>query len=229
MKDIIGLMGAMEGEIAPLAARMEQKEAVLLGGITFTCGMLGGKKTVLCCAGMGKAQAAAATQLLCTYFGATAIVFSGIAGNMTDKIGIGDICLGGTVVYHDGEPRMFAETYPHLQEFHSDARLLVAAAAACAAAGVKHITGKIATGDQFVGDRATKEAIAAKCAPDCVEMEGAAVAHIAAKNGVPFVILRAMSDNSDESAYETLVVKQFDAAEYCRTAAKISAALIAAL
>ena len=137
MKDIIGLMGAMEGEIAPLAARMEQKEAVLLGGIPFTCGMLGGKKTVLCCAGMGKAQAAAATQLLCTHFGATAIVFSGIAGNMTDKIGIGDICLGGTVVYHDGEPRMFAETYPHLQEFHSDARLLAAAAAACAASGVK--------------------------------------------------------------------------------------------
>ena len=48
--------------------------------------------------GMGKAQAAAATQLLCTHFGATAIVFSGIAGNMTDKIGVGDVCLGGTLV-----------------------------------------------------------------------------------------------------------------------------------
>ena len=56
-----------------------------------------------------------------------------------------------------------------------------------------------------------------------------AVAHIAAKNGVPFVILRAMSDNADENAYETLVVKNFDVSEYCRTAAKISAALIAAL
>lgn len=54
---------------------------------------------------------------------------------MTDKIGVGDVCLGGTVVYHDGEPRMFAETYPHLREFHSDARLLAAAASACEAAG----------------------------------------------------------------------------------------------
>ena len=227
--DIIGLMGAMEDEIAPLAACMVAKESTSLGGIRFTSGLLGGKKVVLCCAGMGKAQAAAATQLLCTHFGATAIVFSGIAGNMTDKIGVGDVCLGGTLVYHDGEPRMFAETYPHQQEFHSDARLLAAAASACEAAGVKHIVGKIATGDRCVGDKATKEAIAAKCAPDCVEMEGAAVAHIAAKNNVPFVILRAMSDNADESAYETLVVKQFDVGEYCRTAAKISAALIAAL
>ena len=229
MDNIIGLMGAMEDEIAPLAACMEAKENITLGGITFTSGLLGGKKTVLCCAGVGKAQAAAATQLLCTHFGATAIVFSGIAGNMTDKIGVGDVCLGGTVVYHDGEPRMFAETYPHLREFHSDARLLAAAASACEAAGVKHIVGKIATGDQFVGDGATKKAIAVKCAPDCVEMEGAAVAHIAAKNGVPFVILRAMSDNADENAYETRVVKDFDVSEYCRTAAKISAALIAAL
>ena len=99
MDNIIGLMGAMEDEIAPLAACMEAKENIPLGGITFTSGLLGGKKTVLCCAGVGKAQAAAATQLLCTHFGATAIVFSGIAGNMTDKIGVGDVCLGGTVVY----------------------------------------------------------------------------------------------------------------------------------
>ena len=84
--DIIGLMGAMEDEIAPLAACMVAKESTSLGGIRFTSGLLGGKKVVLCCAGMGKAQAAAATQLLCTHFGATAIVFSGIAGNMTSKI-----------------------------------------------------------------------------------------------------------------------------------------------
>lgn len=227
--DIIGLMGAMEDEIAPLAAHMQQRQETRLGGIRFISGLLCGKRVVLCCAGMGKAQAAAATQLLCTHFGANAIVFSGIAGNLSDKIGIGDICLGATVVYHDGEPRMFAKTYPHLQEFHSDARLLAAAATACEAAGVKHIAGKIATGDQFVGDKVSKQAIAAKCAPDCVEMEGAAVAHIAAKNDVPFVILRAMSDNADETAYETLVVKQFDIGAYCRTAAAISEALIAAL
>ena len=60
-------------------------------------------------------------------------------------------------------------------------------------------------------------------------MEGAAVAHIAAKNGVPFVILRAMSDNADEEGFEKLVGKPFDISDYCRTAAKISRSLIARL
>ena len=78
----------------------------------------------------------------------------------------------------------------------------------------------------FVGDSETKAAIEAKCAPDCVEMEGAAVSQIAAKNGVPCVILRAMSDNADESGYEVLVVKQFSITEYVKTATEIVARMI---
>ncbi len=229
MEKIIGLMGAMEDEIAPLYEKMAGRRETALGGITFYEGALAGKQVVLCCAGVGKAQAAAAAQLLCTSFGAGAILFSGIAGNMSSRIGIGDVVIGSTLVYHDGEPRMFAETAPFLQEYRADPALIEAARAACEAAGVRHIVGKIATGDQFVGDAATKAAIAAKCAPDCVEMEGAAVAHIAAKNGVPFVVLRAMSDNADEAAFEELVVKQFDITAYCATAARISEALIASL
>ncbi len=96
-------------------------------------------------------------------------------------------------------------------------------------AGVKALVGKIATGDLFVGDSATKAAIEAKCAPDCVEMEGAAVSQIAAKNGVPCVILRAMSDNADEDGHEVLVVKKFSIAAYVATATQIVAAMVEAL
>ena len=106
---------------------------------------------------------------------------------------------------------------------------IAAAEAACKAAGVKALTGKIATGDLFVGDNETKAAIEAKCAPDCVEMEGAAVSQIAAKNGVPCVILRAMSDNADEDGHEVLVVKKFSIAEYVATATKIVAAMVESL
>ena len=226
MEKIIGLMGAMPDEIAPLAARMEDRTEETVGGVTFTSGRLSGKKVVLCCAGMGKAQAAAAVQLLATYFHVSAVVFSGIAGNMSGRVGLGDIIVGDVVVYHDGEPRMFAETYPHLQMFRCDARMIAAALDACDACGVKAEPGTIATGDCFVGDSATKQAIEDKCAPDCVEMEGAAVAHISAKNDLPCVILRAMSDYADEKGFEELVVKQFDVGEYCETAARVSAALI---
>ena len=93
----------------------------------------------------------------------------------------------------------------------------------------KALAGKIATGDMFVGDSATKAAIEAKCAPDCVEMEGAAVSQIAAKNDVPCVILRAMSDNADEDGHEVLVVKKFSITEYVATATKIVAAMVESL
>ena len=101
-----------------------------------------------------------------------------------------------------------------------------AAMAACEETGVKAIAGKIATGDQFVGDSATKAAIAARVNPDCVEMEGAAVAQIAAKNNVPCVVLRAMSDNADEAGHEVLVVKKFSISEYVTTATRIVARML---
>lgn len=225
----IGVLGAMPDEIKHLNALLTDRRTQKIGGVEFFEGILDDKEIILCCAGMGKANAAAATQLLCTHFGVQAIIFSGIAGNMTDKITVGDVVIGGTLLYHDAERRMIAECYPNLQEFCGDAHLVAAAEAACKANDVHYIVGKIATGDDFVGDSATKNAIAAKCAPDCVEMEGAAVAHIAAKNDVPCVVLRAMSDDADENAHETLVHKQFDITEYCTTAAKICTALLKSL
>ena len=80
-----------------------------------------------------------------------------------------------------------------------------------------------------MGDSETKAAIEAKCAPDCVEMEGAAVRQLAAKNGVPCVILRAMSDNADEDGHEALVVKKLSSSEYVATATKIVAEMVETL
>ena len=184
---IIGIMGAMPDEVDQLCARLENVTVEPYGGVEYHKGTLAGKQVVVCCAGMGKANAAATTQVLITKFGAEKIIFSGIAGNMTSKIGIGDVVIGKTVLYHDAQL------------------------------------------DMFVGDSATKAAIEAKCAPDCVEMEGAAVSQIAAKNDVPCVILRAMSDNADEDGHEVLVVKKFSITEYVATATKIVAAMVESL
>ena len=229
MEKIIGLMGAMREEIALLCERMTDKGEETVAGVTFYTGLLQGRRVALCCAGIGKVNAACAAQLLIARFGAKALVFSGIAGNMTDKIGVGDVVIGGTLVYHDADREMISDTFPYLKEFAADPVLVAAAEQACTDAGVKYIVGKIATGDTFVGDSATKAAIEAKCAPDCVEMEGAAVSQIAAKNGVPCVILRAMSDNADEDGHEVLVVKKFSISEYVATATKIVAAMVESL
>ena len=168
-------------------------------------------------------------QVLATRYGADRLIFSGIAGNMSDRIGVGDVVIGRDVVYHDAEPEMICQRAPFLKTFKGDETLIAAAETACTALGVKYLTGTIATGDQFVGDSATKAAIAAKCSPDCVEMEGAAVCQIAARNGIPCVVLRAMSDNADESGHELLVVKKFSIGEYVATATAIVADMLARL
>ena len=226
---IFGIMGAMPDEVDQLCAKLENVTTEPYGGVDYHKGTLAGKQVVVCCAGMGKANAAATTQVLITKFGAERIIFSGIAGNMTRKIGIGDVVIGKTVLYHDAQLSMICQNPPFLKEYSGDPVMIAAAEAACAEAGVKALVGKIATGDLFVCDDDAKAAIVAKCAPDCVEMEGAAVSHIATKNGVPCVILRAMSDNVDEAGHEALVVKNFSIAEYIATATKIVAAMVEAL
>lgn len=98
---IIGIMGAMPDEVDQLCAKLEQVTKETYAGVEYHQGMLNGRQVVVCCAGMGKANAASTVQVLITKYGAEKIIFSGIAGNMTSKIGIGDACVGETVVYHD--------------------------------------------------------------------------------------------------------------------------------
>ena len=91
---IFGIMGAMPDEVDQLCAKLENVTVEPYGGVDYHKGTLADRQVVVCCAGMGKANAAATTQVLITKFGAEKIIFSGIAGNMTSKIGIGDVVIG---------------------------------------------------------------------------------------------------------------------------------------
>lgn len=217
----IGVIGAMAEEVELLKNKLENVRTESAAGLTIYLGTLADKQVVLCQSGMGKVAAAAATQLLCTKYHIDAMINSGIAGNMSAAIGVGDVVLSREVTYHDAEIGMIKKAYPFMESYMGDKRLLSAAKQACAESGVNCIEGKVATGDLFIGDKALKQKIKDFCSPDCVEMEGAAVAHISCKNDVPFIIIRAMSDNADETALEHLVVKQFDTTEYSDKAAQI--------
>ena len=132
---ILGIMGAMPDEVDQLCAKLENVTVEPYGGVEYHKGTLAGKQVVVCCAGMGKANAAATTQVLITKFGAEKIIFSGIAGNMTSKIGIGDVVIGKTVLYHDAQLDMICQNPPFLKEYTGDPALIAAAEAACAEAG----------------------------------------------------------------------------------------------
>ena len=114
---IIGIMGAMPDEVDQLCAKLKNVTVEPYGGVEYHRGTLAGKQVVVCCAGMGKANAAATTQVLITRYGAEKIIFSGIAGNMTSKIGIGDVVIGKTVLYHDAQLDMICQNPPYLKEY----------------------------------------------------------------------------------------------------------------
>ncbi len=218
----IGVIGALEGEIRVTIANMTNVVTATVGAVEFYSGTYNGIDVVICCSGMGKAASAAATQLLCSHFSCNAVIFSGIAGNMSGKVGINDVVLGQSVFYHDSEIDMLAQSYPNLKSYTADESLISAADKACGELGVTHILGSIATGDLFVGSDSLKADIRSRCNPDCVEMEGASVSHIAAKNDVPCLIIRSISDNADDVAgVEVAGNDEFDISEFCETASSI--------
>ncbi len=215
---ITGIMGALDIEVQALCAELTDVTQETYAGVLYHRGKLYGQPLIICCAGMGKANAAATTQVLITRYGAQRILFCGIAGNLSGKVGLGDVVIGKTVFYHDAELRMLAESAPYLQAYPGDETMLAAAQQACERLGVKAIAGRIATGDRFIGDSAEKRAIVEKCHPDCVEMEGAAVSQIAARNDVPCLILRAVSDNAEESPDK---LTEFSVQKYVETTTAI--------
>ena len=89
----------------------------------------------------------------------------------------------------------------------------------------RFLRGTIATGDRFVSGAEAKAAAIAATQGDCVEMEGAAIAHVAAKNGIDCLVLRAISDNCDES-YDALSSREFDLEEYAKSASSLALSIV---
>ena len=225
----IAIIGALDEEVAHIAGALadvsHDKAAsldVARGTITTNAG--GTIAVAATVGGMGLVNAAATTQRLIDAYAPDAVIFSGIAGNLNRELHINDVVLGGTLRYLDTDMRLVGQWTPGseakpVEEFHSDDRLLALADAALSEMGITHITGIIASGNYFVDDPRKVEQVIRETGADAVEMEGAAVAHVAARNGVPALVIRALSDNADTD-YE--VFKEFDISEYADTAARLA-------
>ena len=202
----LGIIGAMSIEVETLKAAMEEKKETVIAGMSFCEGILEGLSVVVVPCGVGKVNAAMCAQVLCSSFHVTHLVNTGIAGSLCADLDIGDLVVSLDAVHHDVDATHFG--YPACQvpgmdvvSFPADETLLGYAFAAAEAVNPGHTRiGRVASGDQFVADKALKEKITTLTRGLCTEMEGAAIAQTAYRNGVPFVILRAISDKADDSA-----------------------------
>jgi adenosylhomocysteine nucleosidase len=215
----IGIIVAINAENRNIKRYMSDVSELIDAGNRLTIGRIALADVIVCLCGMGTVNAAAATQLLISKYGAEVIMFSGIAGNLNQKLKTGDVVIGRTLRYLDTDVDAIAEHPPYKTEFASSPRLVKAALKTAKALGINAILGTIATGNRFVTGKEALESAKSQTGADAAEMEGAAIAHIAAKNGVDFLIIRAISDNCDET-YEELSARTFDIDIYAKTAAE---------
>ena len=204
---MIGIIGAMEEEVASLKSEMADAKVTEFASMTFYKGTLCGKDTVVVRSGIGKVNAAICAQILVDKFGVDTLINTGIAGSLKAEINIGDIVVSTDAIQHDMDATGFGYepgVIPRMPVscFEADKRLVKAAEDACkeAVPEVGVFAGRIVSGDQFISDRQVKNRITAQFGGMCTEMEGAAIAQAAYLNSIPFVIIRAISDKADDSA-----------------------------
>ena len=206
-----GVIGAMESEVAQLRAALGNAEAREHSGLTFYSGTLGKSRVVLVKCGVGKVNAARCTQILIDKYAPDCVINTGIAGGIGEGLAVADVVIGAELVQHDFDAVNFGYARGNICEpehrdtptvFRSDGALIAAfRAAAESVIDAKRVkTGRIATGDLFVASAETKRDIAETFGAIAAEMEGGAIAQVAAMAGVPFIVLRAISDLANGSS-----------------------------
>ena len=202
----LGIIGAMQIEVELLVEKLQNRQEANHAGSTYYEGILEGLPVVVVQCGVGKVNAAVSAQVLCSCYGVTHLVNTGIAGSLDARLDIGDLLISQDAMYHDFDVTSFG--YPmgkvpgmDVVAFPGDDKMIDLARAAAEAVHPGHVVpGRVASGDQFVCSSEQKDRIIAVTQAQCTEMEGAAIAQAAYRNGVPFVIIRAISDKADGSA-----------------------------
>lgn len=202
-----GIIGAMEEEILGLKERMTETRVIRRAGMDFAAGMLEGKPVVVVRSGIGKVNAGICTQILADLFEVKAVINTGIAGGLNRAVHVGDIVLSTDLVQHDMDAVGFG--YPRGQiprmdtlSFEADETLRRLAARICREVNpeIQVFEGRIVSGDQCVSSKVVKEGLVRDFGGYATEMEGAAIAQAAYLNALPFLVIRAISDNADDSA-----------------------------
>lgn len=148
------------------------------------------------------------------------LLFSGVAGGINESLKIGDLIVADKLVQHDVDITVFGHAWGFIPEsgdfVESDNSLNEIASKVADKLGIKLIRGTIATGDQFIASEEKKEWIKNTYKADALEMEGASVGYVCKCLGVPFFVLRAISDTADMDA-------GFSFEEFLVSSAKVSA------
>ena len=221
---MLGIIGAMDVEVRTIKDKMTGTVTTRAAGCDFVTGELEGVMiTVVQCA-PGKVNAALCTQLLIDRFQVDRVINIGVACSLSERVVIKNIVIATDVCQYDiditalGEPKGFINGLGTIK-VATDPTLSERLARTAINSGERIHRGTVASGDTFIGTAALKSAIAGEFDALCGEMEGGAVGQVCAANGVPFAVMRAISDGGDENA-------AMDHPTFKKIAAELSATIL---
>lgn len=200
----IAIIGAMREEIDPILAALGDYTSEEHAGNIFYRAQYAGHELVIAYSKIGKVFSAITASVMLERYGSKALLFSGVAGGISKDLKIGDLIMASQLCQHDVDITAFGHPDGFIPEssvmIDSDVDLRSLASEIAVDMGVDLYEGIIATGDQFVASAERKAWIERTFNADALEMEGASVACVAHNFGVPFFILRSISDSADGDA-----------------------------
>ena len=205
---MIGIITAMDEETNEVKKIMENVEHTKIYDIDVFKGKISNKECVLAKCGVGKVNAARTTQLLIEKNDLECIVNVGSAGALNKDLDYGDIVISDKCLQHDFDITAFGHEKGYIsglgKYFEADKKLVEKCNKILNSMledGYKTVIGTVASGDQFQNDRIEKQKIYNEFSADCVEMEGAAIAQTCQLSNVPFIIIRSITDKSNENEH----------------------------
>ena len=241
----IGIVCAIEPELAHLRNELTGRAATTVGHAQFDAGELDGHRVVLVGGGMGKVNTAVVATVLADRFDCRAIVFTGVAGGLDPSLRIGDIVIADHAVQHDTgviedaglqayqpghvpfinpterrgypiDPALLSRVQNRLTGFDLPA-LSVAAGGCGQPPQISY--GAVLTGDQYVHCDVTRDRLHRDFDGRAVEMEGAALAQVCEAFAIPWLVIRALSDLAGHES-------RFDFAAFVEQVAAGSASIL---
>jgi adenosylhomocysteine nucleosidase len=224
----LGIICAIPEEIAHFGEHFAETGVEIIAGFIFRRGTLDGQAAVIVETGIGKVNAAAVATLLAHHFKCRLLLFSGVAGGVDPALGIGDVVIGDRLIQHDygallqgsikpyqpgrfplpGQPDDHGYYLPpdRLEKIQAALRGLKLPPMPAAATGgeERHPVirfGTILTGDQYVNCEATRQRLFSRHHGQAVEMEGAAVAQVAERFDLPWIVVRSLSDLAGQDSH----------------------------
>lgn len=223
----IGIVGAMAQEVEILAGLMTNQTQTKVGSAVIFEGEINGKQIALLQSGIGKVAAATGTVALLLKTQCDLVINTGSAGGVAQGLSVGDIVISTETAYHDADVTAFGYAKGQLPScpprFKSDEKLTALVSQVVQEQGKNAEFGLICSGDSFIAGAESLAQIKADF-PDvvAVEMEAAAIAQVCHSFNVPFVVVRAISDNGDGEASMSFE-------EFLPLAAKMSSQMVLAM